>query len=243
MDSYRDFLPLTPNNYKSHNKKGNIRGGALPLQEVSTSNLWVNPIPPELKGIPQYLLQHPNKYSGSKSQIILYNSYEDFLTTGFYKQYQAQIKSIPIPPKFAQQTSTDPWLDHIAFTYGQKLRVIFVQGDIQGQGDVGVSKNFYSYYLDCVNINDYISLLEMLYKDRDDIAPLEQAAILHIKRNADEAQSRYTQSEADYSRGASEQSAADQAQQEAEAQKDDSSSSSDIWGTIGSIAEVAAMFI
>ena len=241
MDSYRDFLPITPNNYKSHNKKGNIRGGAL--NEVSDSHLWVNPIPAELKGIPQYLLQHPNKYSGSKSQIMIYNSYEDFMTTAFYKQYQAQIKSIPIPPKFAQQTSTDPWLDHIAFTYGQKLRVIFVQGDINGQDVVGISKNFYSYYLDCVNINDYISLLEMLYKDRDDIAPLEQAAILHIKRNADEAQSRYTQSEADYSRGASEQSAADQEQQEAqqEAQKDDSSD--DIWGSIKTGLEIGAMFI
>ena len=250
MDSYRDFLPLTPNNYKlnyklnykSHNKKGNIRGGAL--NEVSESNLWVNPIPPELKGIPQYLLQHPNKYSGSKSQVMIYNSYEDFMTTAFYKQYNQQIKSIPIPPKFAQQTSTDPWLDHISFAYGQKLRVLFTQGDTQGQGDVGVSKNFYSYYLDCVNINDYISLLEMLYKDRDDIAPLEQAAILHIKRNADDSQARYTQSEADYSRGASEQSAADQAQQEAqqEAQKDDSSSS-DIWGSIKTGLEIGAMFI
>ena len=249
MNSYRDFLPITPNNYKlnykSHNKKGNIRGGALPLQEVSTSNLWVNPIPPELKGIPQYLLQHPNKYSGSKSQIILYNSYEDFITTAFYKQYQAQIKSIPIPPKFAQQTSTDPWLDHISFTYGQKLLVIFVQGDIQGQGDVGVSKNFYSYYLDCVNINDYISLLEMLYKDRDDIQPVEAAAILRQKRNADDSQSRYTQSQADYSRGATDQSAADQAQQEAEqeAQKDDSSDSSDIWGSIKTGLEIGALFI
>ena len=243
MQTYRETLPLSVHNY---HLRRNVHGGALdplPLQEVSTSNLWVNPIPPELKGIPQYLLQHPNKYSGSKSQIILYNSYEDFLTTGFYKQYQAQIKSIPIPPKFAQQTSTDPWLDHIAFTYGQKLRVIFVQGDINGQDVVGFSKNFYSYYLDCVNINDYISLLEMLYKDRDDIAPLEQAAILHIKRNADEAQSRYTQSEADYSRGATDQSAADQAQQEAqqEAEKDDSSD--DIWGSIKTGLEIGAMFI
>ena len=243
MDSYRDFLPLTPNNYKSHNKKGNIRGGAL--NEVSDSHLWVNPIPAELKGIPQYLLQHPNKYSGSKSQIMIYNSYEDFMTTAFYKQYNQQIKSIPIPPKFAQQTSTDPWIDHISFAYGQKLRVLFTQGDTQGQGDVGVSKNYYSYYLDCININDYISVLEMLYKDRDDIQPVESSSILRQKRNADDSQARNTQSEADYSRGATDQSATDKAQQEAEqeAQQDDSSSSSDIWGTIGSIAEVAALFI
>ena len=249
MDSYRDFLPLTPNNYKlnykSHNKKGNIRGGALPLQEFSTSNLWVNPIPPELKGIPQYLLQHPNKYSGSKSQIMIYNSYEDFMTTAFYKQYNQQIKSIPIPPKFAQQTSTDPWIDHISFAYGQKLRVLFTQGDTQGQGDVGVSKNYYSYYLDCININDYISVLEILYKDRDDIQPVEAAAILRQKRNADDSQSRYTQSQADYSRGATDQSAADQAQQEAqqEAQQDDSSDSSDIWGSIKTGLEIGALVI
>ncbi len=171
---------------------------------------------------------------------MIYNSYEDFISTAFYKKYQAQKKSIPIPPKFAQQTSTDPWIDHISFAYGQKLRVIFVQGDTQGQGDAGVSKNFYSYYMDCININDYISVLEMLYKDRDDIQPVEAAAILRIKRNADATQSRYNQSEADYSRGASEQSAADEAQQ---AQQESSSDSSDIWGDVGSALEVAAMFI
>ena len=125
------------------------------------------------------------------------------------------------------------------------MRVLFTQGDTQGQGDVGVSKNYYSYYLDCININDYISLLEMLYKDRDDIQPVEAAAILRQKRNADDSQARYTQSEADYSRGASEQSAADQAQQEAqqEAQQDDSSDSSDIWGSIKTGLEIGALFI
>ena len=246
MDSYRDFLPITPNNYKSHNKKGNIRGGAL--NEVSDSHLWVNPIPAELKGIPQYLLQHPNKYSGSKSQIMIYNSYEDFMTTGFYIKYNQQIKSIPIPPKFAQQTSTDPWIDHISFAYGQKLRVLFTQGDTQGQGDVGVSKNYYSYYLDCININDYISVLEILYKDRDDIKPVESSSILRQKRNADIAQQGYETYNTTYDTGHTDgvnyqKNADEEAQQEAEAQKDDSSSSSDIWGTIGSIAEVAALFI
>ena len=246
MDSYWDFLPLTPNNYKSHNKKGNIHGGAL--NEVSDSHLWVNPIPPELKGIPQYLLQHPNKYSGSKSQIMIYNSYEDFMTTAFYKQYNQQIKSIPIPPKFAQQTSTDPWIDHISFAYGQKLRVLFTQGDTQGQGDVGVSKNYYSYYLDCININDYISVLEMLYKDRDDIQPVEAAAILRIKRNATIAQQGYETYNTTYDTGHTDgvnyqKNADEEAQQEAqqEAEKDDSSD--DIWGSIKTGLEIGALFI
>ena len=119
MDSYRDFLPLTPNNYKlnykSHNKKGNIRGGAL--NEVSDSHLWVNPIPDAYKGIPSYLFTHPNKYSSGKSQVMLYDTYANFLDTTFYSKYKEQLKVITQPPRFARTGYSNNWFDYIVITY------------------------------------------------------------------------------------------------------------------------------
>ena len=205
---------------------------------VSTSSLWINPIPPELKGIPQYLLQHPNKYSMSKSQIIIYNSYQDFISTDFYKTYQTRMQRLPIPPDFAQQTSLDAWFDYIVWNYGKKWRVIFTQGNTQGQGDVGTSKNFNSYYLDCVNISDYISLLKMLYKDRDDIVPVEAAAILRIKHNA------YSNYMNAYNKGHADATAAQEAAaQTAAAHASDDSDDKEIWGDIQTGVELAGMLL
>ena len=212
---------------------------------TSPSPLWINPIPPELKGIPQYLLQHPNKYSMSKSQIIIYNSYQDFISTDFYKTYQARIQLLPIPLESAQQkTSTDEWFDYIVCNYGKKWRVIFTQGNTQGQGDVGTSKNFNSYYLDCVNISDYISLLEMLYKDRDDIVPVEATAILRIKHNADALQQSYSDYMNAYNKGHADATAAQEAAaQTAAAHASDDSDDKEIWGDIQTGVELAGMLL
>ena len=224
-------------------------GGAITLpQQSPPSNIdsyYVYPIPSELQGLPTYLLQHPNQYSGSKSQIMLYSTFENFIDTDFYANNKIKIIKISPPPSFARSTSSDAWGDHVAFKYGQKLRIIFTQGNIGGSGSVGVDNNFSSSYLDCSDINDYVNILSQIYKDRDVIVPVEQTAILRIAKNAKDTQDRYVQSQSDYKRGASDQSASDQADADAQAQAQASSSddSSNIWGTIGQVALTALSFL
>ena len=222
-------------------EKGSMTHGGVLTLPMNTSNYWIYPVPAELKGLPAYLLQHPNQYSGSKSQIMLYDSFENFVQTDTYKSNQIDIKTITPPPKYARDTSSDAWLDHVAFAYGKELRVIFACGDIEGQGSVGLGGNFSSYYIDCKDIQAYVSLLQQIYKDRDTLQPVEAAAINRIAKNARDAQARYTQSMADRKIGSDAQAASDKSDAQAAAaaaaaaaQQDDDSSSS-VWGDIASV--------
>ena len=171
---------------------------------------------------------------------MIYSSFENFMNTDFYSNNKIKIITITPPPQFARGTSSDAWGDHVAFKYGQKLRIIFTQGNIGGIGTVGVENNFNSYYIDSANIDDYVNLLSQIYKDRDTIVPVEQAAILRMARNAKEAQTRYVTDTGNYNRGMSDQKASDQEAQQ-ESQQDDESS--DIWGSIKTGLEIGALFI
>ena len=75
------------------------------------------------------------------------------------------------------------------------------------------------------------------------IVPVEQSAILRIKRNAKDSEDRYVQSKSDYKRGASDQSASDQAEADAQQASSSEDDSSSVWGTIGNIALTALAFI
>ena len=223
--------------------KGSYHGGAV-VSTPPPSNIdsyWIYPIPSELQGLPTYLLQHPNKYSGSKSQIMLYSSFENFTDTDFYANNKIKIIKISPPPQFARSSSSDAWGDHVAFKYGQKLRIIFTQGNISGIGSVGVDNNYNSYYIDCADIDEYVNILSQIYKDRHTIQPVEAASILRIARNAKDAQDRYVNDTGNYNRGMSDQADADQKQADAQAQAQAQASdnSSDVWGTLSTIGEIA----
>ena len=212
---------------------------------INTSSYWIYPIPAEYRGVPSYLFQHPNKYSGGKSQVMIYSSFENFMNTDFYNNNKINLKTITPPPQFARGSSSSEWFDYVVIKYGKILRVIFAQGNIAGKGVVGIENNYNSYYIDCVDINDYVNILSQIYKDRDNIVPTEQAAIMRMQINKDAAQSQYTQSQADYTRGMTDQSSADQveAQQAQQAQAADNDDSSDMWGTLSTIGEIAVAFI
>ena len=225
-------------------QKGSYSGGDVVAPVINTSSYWIYPIPAEYRGVPSYLFQHPNKYSGGKSQVMIYSSFENFMNTDFYNNNKINLKTITPPPQFARGSSSSEWFDYVVTKYGKILRVIFTQGNIAGKGVVGVENNYNSYYIDCVDINDYVNILSQIYKDRDNIVPTEQAAIMRMQINKDAAQSQYTQSQADYTRGASDQSSADQAEAQAQqAQAADNDDSSDIWGTLSTIGEIALAFI
>ena len=234
-------------------------GGDLTLP-MTTSNYWIYPVPAELKGIPQYLLQHPNQYSGSKAQIMLYDSFENFVQTDTYKSNQIDLKTITPPPKYAQGTSSSAWLDFVSFTYGKELRVIFMNGDLQGQGSVGLNGNFNSYYIDCRDIQAYVNLLQQIYKDRDTLQPVEASAIKRQARTASEADSRYNQTMETMKLGRKYQKDDDdaitfKAKQDSDAaaaaadaaaaaaSQQDSGGDSSIWGTISSIGSTILSFL
>ena len=172
------------------------RGGVLTAPTPDASNFWISPIPPELMGLPKYLLQHPNQYSGSKSQIMIYSDFQSFVETDTYKQYQTKLITIPPPPQFARGATSSEWIDYVSSKMGQKLRVIFCAGNIEGLGSVG-QDNPYSYYIDTGNIAGYVELLKTIYTDRAIIQPVEAAAIKRIARNKTEQQVSYNQSMSD----------------------------------------------
>ena len=226
-------------------QKDSYSGGDVVAPPViNTSSYWIYPIPAEYRGVPSYLFQHPNKYSGGKSQVMIYSSFENFMNTDFYNNNKINLKTITPPPQFARGSSSSEWFDYVVTKYGKILRVIFTQGNIAGKGVVGVENNYNCYYIDCVDINDYVNILSQIYKDRDNIVPTEQAAILRMQINKDAAQSQYTNDISNYNRGASDQSSADQAEAQAQqAQAADNDDSGDIWGTLSTIGEIALAFI
>lgn len=204
-------------------------------------------------GLPKYLLQHPNKYSGSKSQIMIYADFQSFVETNTYKEYQAKLITVPPPPQFARGTTSGEWGDYVSYKFGQKWRVIFCAGNIDGLGFVG-NDSPYSYYLDTDDIAGYTQLLMTIYKDRGVIQPVEAAAIKRIARNKTEQQVSYSQSMKDRTLGSKEQKDKDDAeaaklksdQDAAAAQaasQDSGDSGSSIWGTLGNIALGALSFL
>ena len=279
MDTYRETLPLTPLNY--HLQRNTVRGGELipvkpldplavkpldpvkplvlvkplPVQDVSITNAWIYPIPDAYKGIPSYLFTHTNKYSGGKSQVMLYDTYANFLDTTVYSKYKTQLKVIPQPPRFARSGYSNNWFDYIVITYGQKWRIIFTQSE---KGDLN-STDFTSMYLDCVNMDGYVAALSEIYNDRETISPLEANAIIRIARNNDIANKRVelynkevelnkTTYNTGHTDGINDQKAEDakaaaaQAEADREAQEQSDNSSS-IWGSIATGLEIGLAFL
>ena len=148
--------------------------------------------------------------------------------------------------------SSQDYLDDIIRQYGQKWRIMFFQGDLSGEMQFG--NDYYLYYIDSTGLPDYLDMLQEFYNDRDTMQPSEVVGMLGAKYRAALAQ-KLAQLEAQYraegysagdaagkAEGEAEQQAKDEAAEEA--QKETSSDSSDdIWGTIGHVAEIGAMFI
>ena len=171
---------------------------------------------------------------------MIYSDFQSFVETDTYKQYQTKLTTIPPPPQFARGTTSSEWMDYVSSKMGQKWRVIFSAGDIEGRGSVG-QDNPYAYYIDTGDIAGYTELLMTIYKDRAIIQPVEAAAIKRMARNKTEQQVSYNQSMGDRAYGANEQknkddAEAQQAQQAQQAQSQQEDSGSSVWGSIGEIA-------
>ena len=146
---------------------------------INLLEFWVLPSDPlfksELEGIPGFRSQHPNQYVRSKSQQVMYNTYQDFQDTSFYTKYSSRIKAITPPRNFARYInseipsnernsmgsgSSDAYIDDIGIQYGQKWRVIFFQGDLSGQMTSGNDYYVY-YYIDSTGLlPDYLDMLQ-----------------------------------------------------------------------------------
>ena len=217
---------------------------------------WISPYDPlwqtQLTGIPKFWLQHPNQYGGGdKSQLIMYNTYEDFQDTSFYKKYNSRIKSITPPRKFARYmdseipgdernsmgaANSDMYLSNIGVQYGQKWRVMFNQGDLSGQMSKG--NDYYVYYIDSTGLSDYLDMLEEFYNDRDTLQPGEVVSMLHAKYMEALFEHEQALIAQGYSEGEAAQKAKDSAAQEAS-----EDSSSDVWGDIKDGLEIGEMFL
>jgi hypothetical protein len=216
---------------------------------------WVSPNDPKLKaqleGVPSFWLQHPNQYTGAKSQNVMYNAYQDFQDTSFYKKYSSRLISITPPRKFARYMnseipgnernsmgtgSSQAYLDDIGRQYGQKWRVMFFQGDLSGEMQFG--NDYYVYYIDSTGLPDYLDMLQEFYNDRDTMQPQEVVIMLGDKYRAAVAEHEAQLVAQGYSEGEAAQKAEDAAA--AETSED---SSSDVWGDIKDGLEIGEMFL
>ena len=205
----------------------------------------------DLIGVPKFWFKHYNQYSRVKSQVIMYGTYEDFQNTSFYKKYSSRIISIQPPRNFARYTSgsipgqerktlgggdSSTYLHNIFEKYGQKWRVMFIQGDMSGHLSGG--NDYYVYYIDCTGITEYLDMLNDFYDDRDTLQPNEVIIMLGFQYRAAVRAHEQALLAQGYSEGEAAQKAADEAA--AETSEDNSS---DIWGDIKEGVEIGEMFI
>ena len=201
-----------------------------------------------LEGIPKWWLKHYNQYSWTKSQVVMYGAYQDFQDTSFYKKYNSRIKTITPPKKFARYMSSSipgqerkglgagdssTYIHNIFEKYGQKWRVIFIQGDLSGVLSSG--NDYYAYYIDCTDLNDYLDMLQEFYNDRDTLQPNEIIIMLNLQYRAAVRKHEQELISQGYTQGEADQKAKDDAAQQAAKETSDDNSDS-IWGQIGSIA-------
>jgi hypothetical protein len=205
-----------------------------------TDPLWKT----DLIGVPKFWFKHYNQYSWVKSQVIMYGTYEDFQDTTFYKKYSSRIISIKPPKKFGRYmnseipgqernsmggASSQEYLNNIFEKYGQKWRIMFIQGDMTGRLSGG--NDYYVYYIDCTGLPEYIDMLQDFYDDRDTLQPDEIIIMLRLQYLAAVRKHEADLISQGFAQGVASEKAAEEAAQEA---SEDNSSS--IWGTIGSIA-------
>ena len=121
------------------------------------------------------------------------------------------------------------YLHNIFEKYGQKWRVMFIQGDLSGVLSKG--NDYYAYYIDSTGLDDYLDMLEEFYNDRDTLQPNEIVIMLNLQYRAAVRKHEQELVQQGFDQGV----ASEKAQEEAakEASEDNSSS---IWGTIGSVA-------
>lgn len=211
----------------------------------------------DLIGVPKWWFKHYNEYSWVKSQVMMYGTYQDFMDTHFYKKYSSRLNAIKPPKKFARYMlgsvpgqerkqlgggDSSMYLHNIFEKYGQKWRVMFIQGDLSGVLSKG--NDYYVYYIDCNDAQDYLDMLQEFYDDRDTLQPNEIIIMLNLqyreavrKREAELYSSGYERGTADAEAKAKAQAEADAA---ASASEDNSSS---IWGTIGDVAMGVLSFL
>ena len=244
-----------------NNLNGNVNPNRMALIEASHKrwdliSWWIPETDPlfntTLQGIPKYWFKHYNQYSWVSSQVIMYNTYQDFQDTSFYRKFGSRVVTIKPPKKFARYMSgSNPGLERVSLgmgnsgtylhnifeKYGQKWRVMFFEGDMSGVLTSG--NDYYVYYIDCTDLNDYLDMLEEFYNDRDTLQPQEVIIMLSIQYQASVRKHERELIAQGYSQGEADQKAKDDAEKEAAeaAEKQTSDDNSDsIWGTIGSVA-------
>ena len=136
-------------------KKSRLRGGAdedIPTSNASTSNVAVTgnvsatsnvsapgypqyvvqygmmQVPAsvmESNGLPWFLAQHPNHLSMNSNEIILYNSAIAFMSSAFYKKYQARmvyVKAVTLYSSMGNKTTQPQEIPakNYRFVFGSK---------------------------------------------------------------------------------------------------------------------------
>lgn len=159
------------------------------------------------------------------------------------------------------------YLYNIIKQYGQRWRVMLMKGDLSGIENTG--NNWNVIYVDATDLQDYLNMMNAFYNDRDTIQPSETIQMLHTAYLAAQAKLQAQYIAQGISQGQASQKAADDAaeqikeeqeqlvqqqeqqdeqqfeenQQQEQQSSGDSGGGSDIWGTIGNIAEIGAMFL
>jgi len=248
LNTYNDPLSMTlRTNLLTGNPNKDLLSKAM-AQRYALDAWWIPEFDPlwktDLIGVPKFWFQHSNHYSWVHSQVIMYNTYEDFQDTSFYKKFGTRVKTIKPPKKFARYMSgsipgneraslgmgnSGTYLHNIFEKYGQKWRVMFFQGDMSGVITSG--NDYYVYYIDCTDLQDYVDMLQTFYEDRDTVQPNEVIIMLNLQYRAAVRKHEADLIAQGFAQGVASEKAAEEAEKEASEDNSDS-----IWGQIGSIA-------
>ena len=254
--------------FNNLNGKANPNKAALIKASLARWELmswWIPEFDPiwktDLIGVPKWWFKHYNEYSWVKSQVMLYGAFQDFMDTHFYKKYSPRLKAIKPPKKFARYMSgsipgqerkqlgaadSSTYLHNIFEKYGQKWRVMFIQGDLSGVLTKG--NDYYVYYIDCNDAQDYLDMLQEFYDDRDTLQPNEIIIMLNVQYRAAVRKREAELYSSGFQQGTAQEKARAKAEADAKAAEDAAAqasedNSSSIWGTLGDVAMGVLSFL
>ena len=115
-------------------------------------------------GLPPYLAQHPNVYSGNLNNVLLFNNTVDFLNSSFYKKYESKIV---YKKPIKQFGGSDVEFDVPA----KKLRIVFHS---TSPSDKSV------WYIDPIDTNEWLQIMNDA-KESYLLTPVEFVSALKIK--------------------------------------------------------------
>jgi hypothetical protein len=119
-------------------------------------------------GLPPYLAQHPNIYSGNLNNVLLFNNVEEFLDSSFYKKYKDRIV-------FKKAVKSFGGGDTEYNVPAKKFRIVFHANSFTDKS---------VWYIDPKDADEWLQIMNDS-KDSHILIPVEFVSALNLKKSRD----------------------------------------------------------